>query len=41
MPKINQFDRSKQRFLIYQRHIHFLPHENEDNDNEINEKQYQ
>jgi len=39
MPEINQFDRSKQKFLIYQGHIHFLPHE--DDNNEINEKQYQ
>ena len=41
MPEINQFDGSKQKFIIYQGYIHFLPHENEEDDIETNEKQYQ
>ncbi len=39
MSEINEFDGSKQKIMIYQGHIHFLP--NEDDDNEINKKQNQ
>lgn len=36
MPETDQYDRDTSKFIIFHGYIHFLPHDEEEHDNEIN-----